>query len=307
MKLKSTLVFLLTCFIITFHHHFAGAQNLVPNNGFEVQDTCPLVSQITLAQSWSSPSLGTPDLFNSDCATQNVSAHTGHGSSGVFTLVTFPDYREYIQARLLAPLNEAQSYCVSFWVKRSNFRYATNRMGVYFSTDSIYETNTDPLPFVPQVDNLTSNMLSSTGWIQISGSFVANGGERYIIVGSFASDAETDTLVANSGSTSNVAFYQIDDITVSICTGIDDPGVGNNIKVFPTPASDQLHVRLEKGMPGVRLELINAQGQIIQLADPVELEDGDFVLNVENQTPGLYMLMIRSGDMQVSKKVLISR
>src|SRR6185436_18947278 len=105
MKLKSTLAFLITFFISTFHHHYTSAQNLVPNNGFEVQDSCPLVSEITLAPPWNSPSHGTPDLFDHDCPTQNPPAHTGHGSSGVFTIVEFPDYREYIQARLLAPLN----------------------------------------------------------------------------------------------------------------------------------------------------------------------------------------------------------
>ncbi|HEX2617491.1 MAG TPA: hypothetical protein VHL57_08105, partial [Flavobacteriales bacterium] len=62
----------------------AGAQNMVPNPGFEVQDTCPAVSEIELAVPWERPTNGTPDLFNSTCATQNGPGHTGIGSSGVF-------------------------------------------------------------------------------------------------------------------------------------------------------------------------------------------------------------------------------
>ena len=42
-----------------------NAQNLVPNPGFEVQDTCPAVSQIQLAHPWNTATLGTPDLYNS--------------------------------------------------------------------------------------------------------------------------------------------------------------------------------------------------------------------------------------------------
>src|SRR5438309_939510 len=81
----------------------------------EVMDTCPLVSQITLAHPWNSPTSGTPDLFNSSCAPQNLQARTGVGSCGIYLLNTFTDNREYIQAPLNTPLIAGQNYCVSFW------------------------------------------------------------------------------------------------------------------------------------------------------------------------------------------------
>src|SRR5438309_8590072 len=90
------------------------AQNLVPNYSFDVMDTCPLVSQITLAHPWNSPTSGTPDLYNSTCATQNFPGRTGIGSSGIFLFNTFPNNREYIQAPLTSSLTEGQNYCVSF-------------------------------------------------------------------------------------------------------------------------------------------------------------------------------------------------
>src|SRR5690242_11561596 len=124
MKKNLTLLFL----IISI---FCNAQNLVPNPGFEIQDSCPAVSELFVCQPWNTPTPGSPDAFNSTCPSQNASGHTGIGCAGVFTYSTFPNNREYMQAPLTAALTAGQVYRVSFWVKRSNFRYAVNRLGAY--------------------------------------------------------------------------------------------------------------------------------------------------------------------------------
>lgn len=285
-----------------------NAQNLVPNYSFDVMDTCPLVSEITLAHPWNSPTVGTPDLYNSTCSTQNLQAHTGVGSSGVFVFNTFPDNREYIQSHLISPLVSGQNYCVSFWVKRLNYRYATNRIGAYFSTDSIYVFSTSNLPYIPQVDNPPGNELTSNNWVQISGSFTASGGESFIIIGSFATDAETDTIVANSSSTSLVAYYAIDDISVTNCiTGIEEESAGiQDIRVFPSPATEFINVELPFTENIKSLRLVNAAGQQVRYFTGVNNER-NYVLNIQSVVPGIYFLFIETEDDVINKMVIVSR
>ena len=130
---------------------FSNAQNMVPNPSFDVQDSCPAVSELFVCQPWNTPTLGTPDAFNSTCPTQNGPGHTGIGSAGVYAFSTFPDNREYMQAPLLSPLVAGQSYNVSFWVKRANFRYAINRFGAYFSVGAVSNmSTTSVLAYIPK-------------------------------------------------------------------------------------------------------------------------------------------------------------
>jgi hypothetical protein len=172
-----------TCFALALACLVQGAttvtwaQNLVPNPGFEVQDTCPAVSQIELAQPWNSPTLGSPDLFNTTCGSQNGSPHNGYGSAGFYTYSTFPNNREYVQVQLTSPLVAGETYEVSFYVKRLTFySYAVNRMGAYFSASELDLSTTSSLTSVtPQVEH--TSMLSGTTYTLISGTFTAAGGE----------------------------------------------------------------------------------------------------------------------------------
>jgi hypothetical protein len=282
-----------------------NGQNLVPNPSFEVQDTCPAVSQIHLAPPWETATLGTPDLFNSTCSSQNSPARTGVGSSGVYAYSSFPNTREYMIAPLTSPLVAGTTYYVSFWVKRSNFRYAIDQLGAYFSVSNINQTTTGVLAFTPQVQNPTGNFLSSTtNWMNIAGSFVASGGESYIVLGNFSNDANSDTLVANSASSSNVAYYKIDDVSVTASgVGMGENLVASQVNVYPSPASDFINVQA-KGAESVKL--FDAMGREVQNIMVENLNPGEFVLNVAACDAGVYFLGIYSGNGMVTKKVVIA-
>jgi hypothetical protein len=289
----------------------ATAQNLVPNPSFEVQDTCPAVSQIYKAQPWVSASLGTPDLFNSTCSTQNSLARTGIGSAGVYTFNTFANNREYMEAPLLSSLVAGQTYCVSFYVKRANYRYACNRIGAYFSTSNINQTTTSVFSYTPQVDNAVSNVLtSSTNWVQISGSFVASGGENHIIIGSFASDANTDTVVATPTNSSKVCFYKIDDISVINCAvGLNDNLVDNEaINVFPNPSAGSFSIDLPASSTEIKsISIYNAIGQVVKRIDAPTSSNGTIAIPDLGLTNGLYTVSILTKDGVQNKQLQIQQ
>jgi hypothetical protein len=284
-----------------------NAQNLVPNPGFEVQDTCPAVSELFLAPPWDSPTLGTPDLFNSTCAAQNSLARTGIGSSGVFVFSSFANSREYLQAPLTAPLQAGQGYCVSFWVLRSNFQLAADRIGARFRTGPLDLTQTNPINEIPQVESPAGVLLTGTSWIQVIGQFTANGGEDHIIIGNFRDDANTNEQVVNPGSTSAVAYYRIDDISVSSCAvGIEEALSPEQITVFPQPASDLMHVVFPEAWPLTNLELLSLDGRVV-LSQGVSGRSGNAVLDVAGIPQGVYILSLRTANDIAIRRVAVQR
>jgi len=287
---------------------YASAQNLVPNPGFEIQDSCPAVSEIFVAPPWNSPTFGTPDVMNSTCPSQNFPGRTGIGCAGIFAYSTFPDNREYIQAPLTATLAAGQMYYVSFWVKNIGDHYAVNKMGAYFSIGAVNnQSTTSNLPYTPQVQNPSSHMLSASGWMQITGAFTASGGETHIIIGNFSSDSQTTTGIFNGASSNNDAYYQIDDISVTAtATGINDPdGLGDAMAAYPSPATDR--VTLVTGTPAhIRsIQLFNEVGQLVQSPLPDANEVSEVVLNLESCSAGLYYVTLETEHSVLRKKIMV--
>lgn len=305
--MKKKLLFSALYFISAFS--LIIAQNLVPNSGFEVQDSCPAVSQIHLAPPWVTATLGTPDLFNSTCPTQNSAGRTGIGSSGVFTYNTFANNREYMEAPLTTPLISGETYCVSFYVKRTAYRYACNRIGAYFSTSLINQSTTSVLSFTPQVQNNPATLLSSsTSWTQVSGSFVASGGESHIVIGSFSNDLNTDTVVITTSSTNKVCYYKIDDVSVINCfVGVEETTLNSRVSLFPNPTSDNFTIKLPAHVSINSVLIYNNLGQVMKKIESPENIDGTVTCNNLEFPIGIYYVVISTDKEIVNKKLIVNK
>lgn len=244
-------LFILFFLIIKVH-----SQNLVPNYSFEDTLHCPSMGgQMNLAPPWFQPTTGTPDYFNECSSTSGVPtnggyqyAKTGKAYAG-FILFAFTSFREYIEVPLISTLLAGKNYCVSFYVnlsERSNV--AIDAIGLYFSNDSITSNSYFNLPYQPQVKNSDENVLNDTAnWVLISGDYIAVGEEKYITIGNFKNNADTDSLFLGGGGGS-VAYYYIDDVSITLC---DTSGVGikenisiNTIKVFQNPSNETFNISL---------------------------------------------------------------
>jgi gliding motility-associated-like protein len=199
------------------------AQNLVPNPGFETLNSCPAgvgdvafdagYSNFPVVQGWISPLHTTPDIFNV-CAspvTTPVSVpeshfghqypHNGNGFAGIIvwqgmhTPSGYTDYMEYLQCKLLQPLNPGQRYCVTFYVNNaiatqsshSNFNFVgVDQVGVNFSTTKITQPSVSALTMniAMSVNNQPGNFITDTSaWKKISAVYIASGGEQWMTVG----------------------------------------------------------------------------------------------------------------------------
>ena len=79
-----------------------------------------------------------------------------------------------------------------------------------------------------------------------SGQYTAFGGEQYILIGNFFSDAFTNKLTKNGNL--NAAYYYIDDVSVVDCTGIGISEVNDDaeVSVYPNPASNTITIESTK-------------------------------------------------------------
>ncbi|MEI2758777.1 MAG: T9SS type A sorting domain-containing protein [Bacteroidia bacterium] len=297
----------------------ADAQNLVLNPSFEDTIACPTTTAIPMqCEYWYTANIGSPDYFSEQpdifCGTSPVPlsnvgfqyARTGVAYVGLapFVSTTFPSFanrREYIGGILSDTLKQGHEYCVSFYVSvAEKLKYVVDGIGLFLSTDSAvdYTINTN-LSFVPQISNPSGNIIYDTlNWMQISGTYIANGGEKYFTIGNFNDD--TNTLVDSTSGTIMGAYFFIDDVSVIDCTvGINE--VNDNLssgKLYPNPARTAVYYESElNDNENGLLELYDMLGNKLSA---YTLNHGKNKITIETSgyARGVYMVKVNITDRQ---------
>jgi hypothetical protein len=100
-------------------------------------------------------------------------------------------------------------------LQNTGITYAVNNIGINFSNTSITNTGTGYiLNLNPNILKFNNPIINDTlNWVEISGIYIANGGEKYITLGNFFDDANTDTINTGNGWYLG-AYYYIDDVSV---------------------------------------------------------------------------------------------
>lgn len=212
----------------------AQGENLVPNPSFEeTEKKVKKLGSIESSGDWVSPTGARADLFTPGKIEDvdvpynlygKEEAKEGSNYAGVVAYShggKIP--RTYIMTKLTAPLKKGMKYCVKFNVSLSEAsKYATNNMGVVLSKRQFGMDSKGPIietPSVMHFSNETEVISARFNWTEICGTFVAEGGEKYITIGNFVSDDETDDEKMKPDKEVKVAiqpfaYYYIDDISV---------------------------------------------------------------------------------------------
>jgi hypothetical protein len=210
--------------------------------------------------------------------------------------------------QLDSTLKAGKKYCVWFYVSLGNkSKYAVDTLGVYLSDTSIFVNTTGALPFNPQIKNKNGVISDTVNWVEVSGEYIALGGEQYIIIGIFNDDATMNKVPAG-GTQYDDAYYYVDDVTVIACNGL---GVGElndayKIKVYPNPANENVTfiAYLPEKQNG-SIEIYNMMGS--EIAGYV-LKQGDNKLNIPTVSfnEGIYLYkVIVDGKLKQSDKLVI--
>lgn len=158
----------------------------------------------------------------------------------------FENAREYLWQELPQVLRGGQGYRLSFRVSlKDSANFAINNIGGLLTKDDTrYWEKADFFEAEPQVESDPLTLLDDKeGWMTVAGSFVAEGGEKYLTIGTFKRDDELwfervdsfPQIVYNWESSS----YYIDVVELyeDNSIGIEEsPLVSSN--VYPNPVSD---------------------------------------------------------------------
>ena len=299
-------------------------QNLVPNPSFEVYDTCPYYSGgITFSNNWSSPNMGSPDYYN-QCATSGYLsvpsnifgfqyAHTGVAYVGIAVYSSITNGSEYVQVQLNDTLKTNHKYCVSFyvnlWTKNNSLvDVGITELGLLFSNNAITSTNMLPFPNVPQITSPVGVYLIDTAnWMEISGIYTAQGGEKYITIGNFKNNTSTDTITVENGTNSEKrAYYYIDDVSVVDCTnvGIEELAKENEILISPNPATSSITITSSTNIKEIKL--INLLGECV-LSPPPSFKEGagGWSVDISILSKGIYFVKITDEKKTIANRKIV--
>ena len=238
----------------------ATGQGIVGNESFEAHTNCPsYLSSIEYTSDYSSfPNVylwtnpckeTTPDYFNA-CAASNTQVQvpvptfgyqqpkTGDAYAGIIAFQgqylggnLVHDYREYLQTKLLQPLQAGKSYCVSFYVSPTtsntfNFNIAIDEVGIAFSVDRDTETVANTMSLTYDVKSTPGVYFTDTSkWYKVSGTYVAAGGEQWLTLGTFKSNTTGPSFVSLLPTPPSPAkvwsYLYIDDVIVKEISGPD--------------------------------------------------------------------------------------
>ena len=203
-KHKSYLALAFFFNIININAQYA---NYISNGSFEENyyNCSGPAFPLMIAKSWlsiDSSSFG--GLYLSKCNSlvpMNGSGFQQPKSKNSYVITTwyyFNSTRGYPKNRLKKNLQAGKVYCVKFHVNITNKSpYGMDGFGAYFGDGSIdtIKKCTVPLTYInPQVKNPLGNVITDTlNWVPITGTFTANGTEKYMLLGNFLADNAVTT------------------------------------------------------------------------------------------------------------------
>lgn len=308
-------------FILTFLNLAIFGQNLIPNPSFEdtVSDchyqawVNPGTVYFGMALGWFSPSKGTPDLkapssrcpysgVNFGSTGVNVYASDGNNYGAFYTYDTNSfnsNWREYVGIKFSEILNQ-KKYCLEFDIKlMSASMYATS-IGVLISSDYIYQNSNLNLNYS---ENITfSNPILDTSWTRMSVEYTAQGIEEYIYIGNFHPDSTT-TLIVNQG-TYSFTFYCIDNLSLTLCPGQEEPSPEAHFTVYPNPSNGNTLYIDKYADTTAQISLYNALGQQVGVRNlPARAYKGVVFEQLAN---GVYVVVyVTANGYREEKKVVV--
>ncbi|MFT4526343.1 MAG: hypothetical protein ACI85F_002515 [Bacteroidia bacterium] len=312
--------------------YFIQAQNIVYNGGFEeiYEICCDSANGQMCATPWSA-SAGSPDHFRgcgegSHSIPQNILghqfAHNGSAYAGFVTIAlpTFANTREIPAQIMKYDLTAGEEYYFECWVSPADhYRRICHNIGVTFTLGGeLLDCEVDCPVYL---ENDSSNPIDNKEiWTKVSGTFVADGGERIIHIGNFRPDSLSEMEWVDDGSTDTLdwwdyAYYYIDDIWLSHVDSmgyvgfesLSHPLKGPELKLWPNPTRDVVSIKLQ----GSTLRQAQGDGLHLSVMDMMGREickdrdchgrsslamTGATELDVSDLPPGVYLLEVLTDD-----------
>ncbi|MDP6909606.1 MAG: T9SS type A sorting domain-containing protein [Flavobacteriales bacterium] len=290
-----------------------GQVNLVPNGSFELFDICPTGNpcsgHIEYATGWYEPITCSTDFIHECANPGGCGIPTAHDVSpadgqGMIALIPFSggsNSREYAAIELIEPLIADTLY--SF---EAQFRLISpdlvsiGSFGVYFSSDSA--TDYSNFQSIMDVQNqLQSNpdslMSDQTNWYLWQDTLVAQGGERFAVIGNFLEDSQTPFYQPSWISSSG---YFIDDVRlIQIPKPNSVRALDVGYSVSPNPSNSSVQLEYSGNLRPKNIHVRSVTGSWVKTVDWQK------TLNVSDIDDGVYLLQVVFDNGAVSTERLV--
>lgn len=242
-----------------------GQDNLVPNPSFEENNGCPTNGNFeAVLHSWYK--IAGSDYFH-ECGINGFgvpnnlgggqNARTGQAYIGLGLWASSSALEsQMVGIELTDSLAAGLSYKVEFYVSlMDSLWYAVRNAGAYFSKDMPPTNIQSLLNCTPQVRYDGDSYLGDKNvWMRISGSFIAQGGERHMTIGNFDGHSGSDALFVGGSQAPagqpdyyKAAIYYLDDVSVmpdSITSVQDVTNTEPLYKLYPNPNTGAFTVEM---------------------------------------------------------------
>jgi outer membrane protein OmpA-like peptidoglycan-associated protein len=194
-----SLIIILTTGIRSF------SQNLVANGSFEDENICKEFSAPCSPSAWKTTS---PFLmeFGSEKLNKFVEITIFNTSKA--------GSRQYLQTRLLCPLQKDETYNFSIRLKSEDL--IIESIGVLFSDSAIFYNNDILIKKTPAIDlkelYLKIPNQKKKSWVKIDTEYRASGNEKYLIIGNFQTDEDQKRTFLSKPTPFTKYEYDIDDV-----------------------------------------------------------------------------------------------
>jgi len=316
---KAYFIFILFSFSLS---DLNAQENLVLNPSFEDTTSTTSGYPFLITTNWWSPNGFDPDYFTPFCVELCCGSGAIHCAGevgylgyqlaqdsssylGMVIYETTGDTKEYGQGFLSEPMISGASYCVGIWIALADSSsFLSCDFQVAFTDVLILDGQASNF-FLQDFVAFDISGINDTTWTYFEGTYIANGGEQYVYLGSNTPNesitciqALEPTLIWNS------CYILVDNVSVresKLCVVSADQHQGrNHLIFFPNPIDEILTI---SGL-GNNNSVINLFDGIGRLCLTHNSNISEVELNVSNLQRGIYFLQIEQEGIRYENKIL---
>lgn len=210
-------------------------------------------------------------------------------------------YMEYVQLKLKTRLTEGNEYKFKCKVSHAeNTFYSCYDLGALFTSTMMTDISNDSfIDVTPQIVFDLESSWNQEDWIELEGSFLANGGENFITFGNFKHSDESrytiiDTSIGKDDGIQTISYYYIDDFSLRS---------NNTIDTYYDSEMRTFYISLRDDVVTKKITLYSIEGKLLlseSFTKEIELQLVDFA-------SGLYIYVIESSEGVIKKGKIIRK
>jgi len=98
------------------------------------------------------------------------------------------------------------------------------------------------------------------------------------------------------------AFDRTQNITVDICTGVNENTSFNNVNIYPNPTNGLVHINLRNNNGSINYTISTIEGRIVNQESNVTTNK--MTVNLNNESKGIYFLRIEDNTSSKVYKII---